>query len=634
MERLKSVYLLAFMTLVAVPAVGQQTAPHAPHAGTVAVVGDIEHCGTYPVPTGTTLTVRQAVINAGLVCESVNVTVIRSTQDRPQWTQSFTATSADSGEPVESGDVLVVQSMSPLTAAVRKNAVLRSDAGIFIVGLEQDGIVIGDVLQATNTAPPGDGQLKVICRFSGQTPIARAELYHPIVHGDVISISRSNRNVLKGFGSMLPVVSEWKNSGAKVERDPFIPNTVPSIDRSLTSSQPMFQPFQLPTSQKPSLVLPIQDEGSAAADAVEPDGDGEIPPAPVPALSISRSEDVADAGIVDHTMSFASESMTVAPNAPSEIQLAAVTSPTATAFNLWNLVFMGGLLLAGTLILAGTLKPEPDDNMEFSNTASRTTTSNAERVVTTAASHQKLTESPRPQSFAMAVSQTAESLTKIESAIRTTSAVPATKALVAGHEWFSGDWNGKVVSDELPSQVETSAGDSAAASSGTNHNDVAIEASENAIVGESDTEAETRIVSTVADQPIVISELALSPDEHSPAVSEMKSMKSLSADEQSFSDLEDLLQNRLPIDLCETQLPLRVALFGKPAGPRRLRIDAAHGAIPAPHMNLSSDKRREQPVAAANAAAAHAAATHTQSDVEASGSLDRALHFLQERTES
>ena len=63
-----------------------------------------------------------------------------------------------------------------------------------------------------------------------------------------------------------------------------------------------------------------------------------------------------------------------------------------------------------------------------------------------------------------------------------------------------------------------------------------------------------------------------------------KSVKALSADEQSFSDLEDLLQNRLPIDLCETQLPLRVALFGKPAGPRRLRIDAAHTAIPAPHM--------------------------------------------------
>ena len=42
MERLKSVYLLAMIALAAVPAVGQQTSPHEPSNGTVAVVGDIE----------------------------------------------------------------------------------------------------------------------------------------------------------------------------------------------------------------------------------------------------------------------------------------------------------------------------------------------------------------------------------------------------------------------------------------------------------------------------------------------------------------------------------------------------------------------------------------------------------------
>ena len=85
------------------------------------------------------------MLNAGLLSESVSVTVIRSAQDRAQWTQLVSATSADNGEPVESGDVLVVQSMSPLTAALRKNAALRTDSGVFVVSLEQDGIVIGDV---------------------------------------------------------------------------------------------------------------------------------------------------------------------------------------------------------------------------------------------------------------------------------------------------------------------------------------------------------------------------------------------------------------------------------------------------------------------------------------------------------
>ena len=48
---------------------------------------------------------------------------------------------------------------------------MRTDAGVIVVGLDEEGIVIGDVLQTTNNLPLADGQLKVISRFSGQTPI-------------------------------------------------------------------------------------------------------------------------------------------------------------------------------------------------------------------------------------------------------------------------------------------------------------------------------------------------------------------------------------------------------------------------------------------------------------------------------
>lgn len=59
--------------------------------------------------------------------------------------------------------------------------------------------------------------------------------------------------------------------------------------------------------------------------------------------------------------------------------------------------------------------------------------------------------------------------------------------------------------------------------------------------------------------------------------------------------LEDLIQNRLPMELSQTQLPLRISLFGKPEGPRRLRIDAAHSTIAPPKMARagSRSKRRE-----------------------------------------
>jgi hypothetical protein len=57
-----------------------------------------------------------------------------------------------------------------------------------------------------------------------------------------------------------------------------------------------------------------------------------------------------------------------------------------------------------------------------------------------------------------------------------------------------------------------------------------------------------------------------------------------------FSELEELIQNRLPVDLKQTDLPLRVTLFGRPAGPRRLRVDAAHETVPAPHMNMNMNR--------------------------------------------
>ena len=60
-----------------------------------------------------------------------------------------------------------------------------------------------------------------------------------------------------------------------------------------------------------------------------------------------------------------------------------------------------------------------------------------------------------------------------------------------------------------------------------------------------------------------------------------------------FSDLEELLQNRLPIDITQADLPLRIALFGNPAGPRRLRVDAAHPQVATPHMMTSARKKQQ-----------------------------------------
>ncbi|MEP3481435.1 MAG: hypothetical protein ABJZ55_19490 [Fuerstiella sp.] len=128
--------------------------------------------------------------------------------------------------------------------------------------------------------------------------------------------------------------------------------------------------------------------------------------------------------------------------------------------------------------------------------------------------------------------------------------------------------------------------------------------------------------------------------------------------------LEDLIQNRLPMELSETHLPLRINLFGKPEGPRRLRIDAAHTTIAPPHMASSAAraKRREpamamnkdvqssnteqatpsQPVSTTDSSVAASqlqnseatsSITPSQSQNPTSG-LDKALNFLEEQSKS
>ena len=89
------------------------------------------------------------------------------------------------------------------------------------------------------------------------------------------------------------------------------------------------------------------------------------------------------------------------------------------------------------------------------------------------------------------------------------------------------------------------------------------------------------------------------------------------------AELERLIQNRIPVQLCQADLPLRVTLFGRPAGPKRLRVDAAHQKVAAPHFAGGSRKqsrRREQ----VQAAPVSPQATE-------SGSLDRALNSLRGR---
>jgi len=678
MERLKSRILLVLIGLTAGPVLAQQSASSPPPAGFVAVVGDVARCDNYPIPANSPLTVRQAVQNAGIVSDTVNVKVIRATQDRAQFTQVISANSADNGEPVENGDVLLVQSMSPMKVEVRKNAALRTDSGVIVVGLEENGIRIGDVLLYAHATPPMDGQIKVISRFQGQPPIAKAELYSPTLHGDVISISHDNRRVLEGFGNMAPAVSEWKSQSAALPRSlTSATSSYTGADFSLSNGTSNPQPFEFPASPADTMFLPGTGDDTPDSNGFATDADDESSTSSN-ALPISQSEDVADIAnetTTGNKISFASESVAIAPVAPAEIKTGIVTAPKSSNFNPWNLVFVGGLLLAGTLILAGTLRPDPDDNGKFIETAVRESIANSKRFNSTPNAPQTPTASAMWQTNSKAALPTENSEEvmkspiasagaelKKSSEIQTVTPAPTANSLVASHERFSGDWNGRVVqNNDIPNEttanvdsIVTVAIPEAPASQECLAEIQKTESSTKSVTEEllaadeivNDTTAR-EIASAIAD--IVASAAAVTSADV--ATNEIE-------DQSETAGLEDLLQNRLPIDLCEAQLPLRIALFGTPTGPRRLRIDAAHKTVPASHINLTADKRREQQVTAtASAAATQSAATQSAatqsaatqsaatqsaatqsapkpSTADSSGGLDRALHFLQERTES
>jgi hypothetical protein len=613
MERLKSVFFLS-MIVAAVPVFAQQEAASDSRQGAVAVIGDVEVCQTILVPQGALLTVREATMKAGPLSESVNVTVIRSTRDRTQWTQIVSATSTDNGEPVQAGDVLVVQSMTPLTAAARKNAALRTDSGVNVVSLEDDGICIGDVLQQTGNLPMADKTLKVICRFQGQKPLVIPQLHDRISHGDVISISHAGSGLIRGFGDMVPSISEWNQTESAEAGHSSIPKALPSLEHPALEGASGSQSLHLPA---PEPVAEAQATNDVSPDDVlsVDSTTSDIEDSPFRAmdnstLMISKSEEVQDGATSGSKTHFASEASTVAPVAPPQIQMGDVAKSRSNAFNPWNLVFIGGLLLAGTLILAGTLKSDPDDNTEFSHAAARATD-----LIANTARQQKTTvaATPNPAAASMAMSRSMNSSSVVEPAKSSRpAATPTTTPLVSRDEWFSHDWQGRSADKSAVSEQAVHA------------------------------------ISTPEDQSIPMDSPNVMPP--MPQIAEPERVRrpavqipaydnTPARQKAGFEDLEDLLQNRLPIDLCTTQLPLRVALFGKPAGPQRLRIDAAHSAIPAPHMTTTAEKRREQPVAVTTAATSQmrdssAPASQKQQDAVAPGSLDRALHFLQERTES
>jgi hypothetical protein len=482
-----------------------------------------------------------------------------------------------------------------------------------VVALADEPIAVGDVLMQMNHMPSPEQRLQISSRFQGRTAITSLTLSDEVAHGDVLTLSRGNKSGLKGFGSLVPSYSEWQETVAA----PPLPET-PGPEAFRIAA-----PGVLPEENSPGLLMSMPTSSEAAAD----DASGPAAPQTDP-FAASVAADVAPTSAVQLVSqanpAFDSDGPIVAPHPPIEYPELTDTVDTAKAsgdMSPWNLVFIGGLLLAGTLILAASLRadPEPETDQQ------RTRVQPSEQTIAFAAAEKTVDRTHSENSIETESSATQTPVHISPTAVTFADAVHHTSALalreavqteitpsslVSINEWFGKDW--------LNSRPQPGA-----------QSVVSRQSADELVTQVSSIEEGRAEQGTKVSAPATTPEL---PQLIEQSVAEtLSSVAKDSSDLQmnGFADLEDLLQNRLPIDLCSTRLPLRIALFGRPAGPRRLRIDAAHTTLPAPHMNRSAERGREKPVMASESTAAA-----DSRDGAVADSLDRALHNLQKRTDS
>ncbi|MBL8811511.1 MAG: hypothetical protein JNM43_15175 [Planctomycetaceae bacterium] len=564
-------------------------------SGSFSVIGDVEHPNSYACQQA--LSIFEAVRKANPLSAEVNVTVVRSAQTRSQWTLLLNMNSTDSGEQLVAGDVLIVHSLSPVTVP-QKNAAVQTPSGTQIVALADDQVVIGDVLTGLGLAT-STHTLSVPARMPGQSPSRNTALSDRVQHGDVICLGSIGTQQTRDFGSVRHSFSEWKSSEVipavvPAATAPVLP--VPSAAVSLPEDVFSVVPA---STQDLTIPVPAASVDSGATEAtnatltipVESDP-FDVQSAPVALADPFASEDEVNSSlevkpVSQQAASGASTpaSSDVAPMPPVE-DLIQPESAVNAEMNLLNILVIGGLLVAGILVLVGSLRVEDDLPVAATQQSVMDYTN-----IDVPQMSEPVVEAPlRSASIAMAdeLEVRAERLlaSKMSENIIPAAMIPEVPAqavagidLVKEGEWFSRDWAPRALAAK-DGIAETTA-----------------PASPAFLLEKTVDEA---IQAKIIEQPVMPSPKMVSqpvapiavPIAEPIAAKPVENMK----EEILSDDLDDLIQNRLPIDLKEVQLPLRINLFGRPAGPRRLRIDAAHTAIRAPHMVSSADRRRNDSV--------------------------------------
>jgi hypothetical protein len=573
------------------------------------VGGDVQNLKSWTL-SGSRVTVREAVLKAGLLTEPSSVTVIRRNQDRPAWTQLVSTTSADSGEIVMDGDIVIVQSLNSMQRPNLGNAILRTDAGSLIVGLADSSVAIGDILQQTQHSVSETMPLALISRFQGRPTVRMPTLFSEVSHGDVISISTTQRK-LAGFGNLVPAFSEWQSAAASPVANSSAQIEQTSASDLMIDRRPIARDSEI--SRFPD--IDAHDQAEALISQVPEDPEFQV--------STKLKEVNASLHVAPISQTTFPESLeSLAPAPPVEGPDSAAGNKTQASDNsgLWNTLFIAALMISGVLIIVGSFlsgdtsqetsavrsaeltAAVPSKNHSFGHFAGA---SGGIPDDATAESEFKLPVPAGTSSARKPLGHT--SLPAIGAAARPDVAPPAEAPgsdTAAIPRWFSNDWTQKSAKRSMIDS-DTAPG----------HSLPTTNVSQRTSTEEHAFQPRTEIRSSGAvDTPDI-----------QQSKSPINSSSPSAAPVESCPGLDDLIENRLPMDLQQARFPLQITLFGRAAGPRHLRIDAAQPVLPGPHASFHSGTTsgfRSRSVGT------------TSSASESQGRFDRALSSLEERSES
>lgn len=624
-----------------------------PSGMVVAVAGDVVRPDCYECSDSQNLVLRDALLAAGLAGESSQVTVYRAQNNAGSTTELVTRSAMGAGVLLRPGDVIIVRLISAPDQMVRPNAVIQSGHRPVILALQGDRIAFGDVVSQLQLPPELAGKA---LRISSGTPMNRSSLSFAdlVAHGDVVQCLPSAGRPPSNARGFAPAVSEWKSGNRSALERPVqtdMPNSILQQDRVADSD-----------GQRETLYVPSGDQGEKipAAQGMNSDrtaGSSELvshqeshqraseytqvdampraqspsgrPDSPFQLLGTGDADaeatpavTVADSSVLTETN--VESSGEVAPIPPEESLIRGEASSWEGRF--WQLTFGVILFIAGGLVASQKKNETPDSAQITVFKGSRAVAEPSAEILSSAAGKATLNDSEgrsdsevqgysasrgdEGRTSSGAAASIVDELERLKPMRVMQSEAGNSSPLVTEQEWYSGEWIRKSGATESV-----------------------------ALRTESAVQADDRAVSSQAHIQL---------DEWSLKATGSKGKGG--SDEKAFADelqdLNDLIENRLPVDLTTAELPLRVTLFGRPAGPRRLRVDAAHPALSGPHLSMGQERRRgvfSKPAVSeissgknsgsgADVSGAEAGAGATQS-VSADDSFDRALTFLQRQEE-